>query len=44
MRNIVVFVRVISLCLVLCTQLAWSADVPVTSNADSGPNKGDEGN
>lgn len=36
MRSIVV-VRVISLCLLLCTQLAWSADVPVTSNADSGP-------
>jgi hypothetical protein len=36
MLNIVV-VRVISLCLLLCTQFAWSADVPVTSNADSGP-------
>src|SRR6478752_5784496 len=37
MRNIAVFVRVISLCLLLCTQLAWSADVTVTSDADSGP-------
>jgi len=37
MRNIVVFVRVISLCLLLCTQFAWSADVTVTSDADSGP-------
>jgi hypothetical protein len=38
MRQIVLFVRVISLCLVLCTEPAWSADVSVTSNADSGPN------
>jgi hypothetical protein len=36
MRNIVVFARVISLCLLLCAPLAWSADVPVTSNLDSG--------
>jgi len=36
MRNIVVFVRVFSLCLLVCTQLAWSADVQVTSNADTG--------
>ena len=37
MLNIIVVVRVISLCLLLCTQFAWSADVPVTSDADSGP-------
>jgi hypothetical protein len=35
MRNFAVLVSVISLC--LCTPLAWSADVPVTSNADGGP-------
>lgn len=38
MRKIVVLERVMSLCLFLCTQLAWSADIPVISAADSGPN------
>jgi len=38
MRKIVVLVRVISLCLVMHTQLASSADVAVTSDADTGTN------
>ena len=38
MRKIVVLVRVISLCLVMHAQLARSADVTVTSDADTGAN------
>jgi hypothetical protein len=38
MRKTVVFVRVISLCLFLCSESAWSAAVPLTSDTDSGPN------
>ena len=38
LRKTAAFVGVISLCLFLCTQFTWSADVPVTSDADSGPN------
>ena len=38
MRKIAAFVRVISLCLCFCTQLAWSVDVAVTSDADTGAN------
>jgi hypothetical protein len=38
MRKIAVLVRVISVCLVMHTQLARSADVAVTSDADAGAN------
>ena len=38
MHKITAFVRAISPCLFLCTQFAWSVDVAVTSDADSGPN------
>jgi len=36
MRKIAVLTRIISLCLVMHTQLARSADVVVTSDADTG--------
>ena len=38
LRKIAAFVRVVPLCLLLCTQLAQSSDVVVTNDADSGPN------